>query len=205
MASHHPWNKIQSPHHGRWVLHHLLPPSSGLISPHFPPTWFFSRLLALCFKWQTQSHLKALLRLISSASDALSLDLREMAPSCLLSLSTVVTSWASSSLNVQSQTVPTPTHPLPLFHALQCIYHHQKLFYLLFFLVLVSPLERETHENQGLAWPTVWNSVWNKVGIYTLGGQMRTQTELPIKSFMSFLSTAVGSQVTALKDAPSVE
>ena len=36
MASHHPWNKIQSPHHGRWVLHHLAPTFlSGLISSPF--------------------------------------------------------------------------------------------------------------------------------------------------------------------------
>lgn len=71
-------------------------------------------------------------------------------------------------------------------------YHHQKLFYLLSFLVLVSPIRACDWEPGPCLAYRFWNSVWNKVGIYTLGGQMRTQTELPHKVIHEFLSTAVG-------------
>lgn len=201
MASHHPWNKMQSPHYGRWVLHRLAPTFlSGLISSPSSSNLILLQAVGLvssdklsltsktCYVWFP------LLQMLFPGSwgDGMSQFschvLSKLFPKCSIS--------NGPHTHTPSATVSwSPMHLSP----------PETLSFTFSFLILVSPLERKTHENQGLVWHTASESVWNKVGIYTLGGQESDRTSSRSHSWVFFPQRWV-NQVTALiKDAPSVE
>lgn len=188
MASHHPWNKIQSPHHGRWVLHHLAPTFlSGLISSPFSSNLILLQAVGLVSSDKLSPTSKPchvsfpLLQMLFPGSwgDGSFLPfksqfschvLSKLFPKC--SISNGPYTYAPSATVSCS-----PMHLSP----------PETLLFAFSFLILVSPIRTRDPWEPGpcLAY-RFWNSVWNKVCIYTLGGQMRTQTELPHKVIHEF-------------------
>ena len=202
MASHHPWNKIQSPHYGRWVLHRLAPTFlSGLVSS------------------PSSSNLILLQAVGLVSSDKLSLTSKPCHVWFPLLQMLFPGSWGDGmsqfSCHVLSKLFPkrsisngphTHTPSATVSWSPMHLSPPETLSFTFSSLILVSPTRMQDPWEPGpcLAY-RFWNSVWNKVGIYSLGGQESDRTSSRSHSWVFFPQRWV-NQVTALiKDAPSVE
>ena len=181
MASHHPWNKIQSPHYGRWVLHRLAPTFlSGLISSPFS-----SNLILLQAVGFVSSHRLSLTSKSCRGSSPL---LQMLFPGSwghgsFLSFMSQFSCHLLNKLFPKRSVSNGPhnhTAPATVSWSPMHLSPPETLLFTFSFLMLVSPTRTQDPREPGpcLAY-RFWNSVWNKIGIYPLGGQMRSQTELP--------------------------
>lgn len=106
--------KSKSPHYGRWDLHLLASVLfSELSLSHPPPTWFFSRPLAF-FNVKNSVSPQSLAITCFFCFKHSFLDLGRWDPSYHLSISSVVTSLAKTSLTHQSKVASMRRHSLPL-------------------------------------------------------------------------------------------